>query len=118
MFPLKLFLAGPPGSGKSHYAKILSEAYGVPHITMGDLVAMGYALQDEFGAEIAQKVEEIKDKTTEDYNKTKKKKDPELIRENIKVRLPDDIMCRLLTMKLRSSGCKNKGFILDGYPRN
>lgn len=41
-----------------------------------------------------------------------------MVRENIKVKLPDDIMHKLLLMKLRSAGCKNKGFILDGYPRN
>ena len=50
---------------------------------------MGYALKDEFGDEIRKKAEEIKDQTIEDYNKTKKKKDPELDRLAIKVRLPD-----------------------------
>jgi len=31
-----------------------------------------------------------------DYEKTKKKKDPELDRNNIKVRLPDEYLYRLL----------------------
>jgi len=115
---LKVFIAGPPASGKSYYAKLLSDAYGVPTITIQDLVQMGYALEDDFGDEIRRRDQEIRDKTIEDYTKTKKKKDPELVRENIKVRLPDDILHRLLLLKLKSAGCKNKGFILDGYPRN
>lgn len=54
----------------------------------------------------------------EDYNKTKKKKDPELDRNTIKVRLPDDIIYRLVKLQMQSAACRNKGFILDGYPRN
>jgi len=118
LFPLKLFLCGPPASGKTHFADKLAASYGVPHIRITDLVELGYSLTDSFGDEIKQKAEEIKDQTIEQYNKTKKKKDPELDRNAIKVRLPDDIMRRLLALKLTSSGCKNKGFILDGYPRN
>lgn len=53
-----------------------------------------------------------------DYIKTKKKKDPEFNRENAKVRLPDELIYKLLKHNLNSSSCKNKGFILDGYPRN
>lgn len=79
---------------------------------------MGYSLQDSFGEEIRKKAEEIKDQTVEEYNKTKKKKDPELDRNNIKVRLPDEMLYRLVKMQMNSAACKNKGFILDGYPRN
>ncbi len=47
----------------------------------------------------------------------KKKKDPDLDPATIKVRLPEEIIYRLLNMKMASSACLNKGFILDGYPR-
>jgi adenylate kinase len=77
LFPLKVFITGPPASGKTHYASKLAEAYGVPHIKILDLVQMGYKLKDAFGDEIRNKAEEIKTQTVEDYNKTKKKKDPE-----------------------------------------
>jgi adenylate kinase family enzyme len=53
-----------------------------------------------------------------DYEKTRKKKDPELDRTTIKVRLPDDVLIRLVRLSMNSAACKNKGFILDGYPRN
>ena len=79
---------------------------------------MGYKLHDALGDEIKKKTEEIKDQIVADYDKTKKKKDPELDRNTIKVRLPDDILQRLLKLQINSAACKNKGFILDGYPRN
>lgn len=78
---------------------------------------MGYKLTDSFGDEIRKKAEEIKDQIVADYDKTKKKKDPELDRSTIKVRLPDDFLYRLLKMQMNTAACKNKGFILDGYPR-
>lgn len=59
---------------------------------------MGYKLQDTFGEEIRKKAEEIKDQIVADYDKSKKKKDPDLDRNTIKVRLPDDIIYRLVKL--------------------
>jgi adenylate kinase len=98
LFPLKLFITGPPASSKTHYAHLLSELYGVPHIKISDLVSNGYKLQDALGEEIRKKAEEIKDQIVADYDKTKKKKDPELDRNTIKVRLPDEILYKLLKL--------------------
>lgn len=118
LFPLKLFVTGPPSSGKTFYASKLAELYGVPHIKINDLIQMGYKLQDSFGEQIRKKAEEIKDQMVEDYNKTKKKKDPDLDRNKIVVKLPDDILHKLVKLQMNSAACRNKGFILDGYPRN
>ena len=38
LFPLKVFIGGPPGSGKTHYTKLLAESYGIPHLTISDMV--------------------------------------------------------------------------------
>ena len=38
LFPLKLFITGPPASSKTYNAHALSELYGVPHIKVADLV--------------------------------------------------------------------------------
>ena len=51
------------------------------------------------------------------YEKTKKKKDPDLDRNSLKPRLPDSILYRIVKAKMSSPACMNKGFILDGYPR-
>ena len=36
--PIKIFIAGPPASGKSYYGKQLAEHYNVPHIHVGKLL--------------------------------------------------------------------------------
>jgi adenylate kinase len=49
LFPLKVFITGPPCSGKSFFAKKLSEEYGIPHIKIKEVINMGLSLKDEFG---------------------------------------------------------------------
>jgi adenylate kinase family enzyme len=75
-------------------------------------------LQNPFGDEIRAKVEELKDIAVAEYEKTRnKKKDPELDRSQVKVRLPDEMLYKIVRSQLNTAACKNKGFILDGYPR-
>ena len=117
LFPLRVVMGGPPVSGKTYFAEKLAKAYGVPHITAKEIAGMVESASGEFRKEIETRVEEMKDKVVEEYDKNKKKKDPELDRATIKVRLPDDIMFVLFKMRVESSACRNKGFILDGYPK-
>lgn len=118
LFPLKVLITGPPAAGKTHFASKLSEAYGVPHIKIGDLIAVAVKQQGPLGDEIRAKIEELKDQIVAEYEKTRnKKKDPELDRTQIKTRLPDDFLYRILRLHMDTAACKNKGFILDGYPR-
>jgi adenylate kinase len=118
LFPLKVFVTGPPASGKTHFASKLAESYGVPHVKIGDLIALAMKFQTPFGDEIRTKVEELKDIAVAEYEKTRnKKKDPELDRSAVKVRLPDEMLHKIVRMQMNTAACKNKGFILDGYPR-
>ena len=38
LFPLKVYIGGPPGSGKTHFTKLLAASYGIPHLKIGDMV--------------------------------------------------------------------------------
>lgn len=38
LFPLKVLITGPPCSGKTYFAQKLCEQYGVPHITIKDVI--------------------------------------------------------------------------------
>jgi nucleoside-triphosphatase THEP1 len=38
LFPLKIFITGPPCSAKTFFSSKLSEQYGVPHIKIHDLI--------------------------------------------------------------------------------
>jgi adenylate kinase family enzyme len=118
LFPLKVFFGGPPMVGKSHYAGKMASAYGIPHIKMADLIHEAQALNDDFGAELRDSIDRLKDVELEKYNAQKKKKDPDLTREDMKPRLSDELLHKIVKNKIGSPACMNKGFIMDGYPRN
>ena len=118
LFPLKVFVTGPPAAGKTHFAQKLAESYGVPHVTIGELIAAAMKQTNAFGEELRNKIEELKDLQVAEYEKTRnKKKDPELDRSTLKPRLPEEYLYKILRMHMDTAACKNKGYILDGYPR-
>ena len=118
LFPLKVFITGPPCAGKTFFAQKLVEQYGVPHITIKDVVAMGMQLTNAYGERLQEKIEELKDQAEAEYEKARKKKDPDFDRAKCNPRLPDDVLYDLVKIQLNSAGCMNKGFILDGFPRS
>jgi adenylate kinase len=118
LFPLKVYVGGPPASGKSHYASKMAESYGIPHLTIKEMVDNAKKEQSDLGNAVRTKIEEMKDQVLEDYEKTRKKKDPDLVRDDIKTRIPDDMVHKIVKSRIESPACMNKGFVLDGYPRN
>ena len=83
-----IILIAPPAAGKGTQSDLLVEKYGFAHISTGDMLR-----------EVAKHDDAIKSKL----------ENGELI--------SDDIVFSLLHDRLESSDC-NKGFILDGFPRN
>lgn len=88
---LKLVFIGPPGIGKGTYAKMLSEKYGIPHISTGDIFREEIAKGTELGQKVKQYVEKG-------------------------ALVPDEIVIEIVKNVLQSPRCR-QGFILDGFPR-
>lgn len=86
-----LILLGAPGAGKGTQAKIISERYGVPQVSTGDI------LRDNVGrgTELGRKAKAIMDRG-------------ELV--------SDDLVCGMVADRLAQADCA-RGFILDGFPR-
>lgn len=120
LFPLKVFITGPPCSGKTHFGAKLNVLYGVPHYQIKDIIAMGLNLQTEYGDGLRAKIEEMKDAAAEEYmnGPGKKKGAPPFDRDGYHARLTDDILSDLVKIQLNSAACQNKGFILEGFPRS
>ncbi len=38
LFPLKVYIGGPPTVGKSHYASRLASGYGIPHLKINEML--------------------------------------------------------------------------------
>ena len=88
---MKLIFLGPPGAGKGTHAALLSEKYGIPHFSTGNLLR---DIQKEDPAGLGQEIQRT-------------------MREGRLV--PDDIVTQLVADAIR----KGRGdFILDGFPRN
>lgn len=88
---MNIVLLGPPGVGKGTYAGVLSEKYGIPTISVGDLFRRAIKDETELG-------KRIKGYVTSG----------ELV--------PDETVIELVKNRLEEPDCKN-GFLLDGYPR-
>ena len=115
--PMKIYINGPPASGKSHYAEQLSKIYGIPHIKISDIANFADTIQGDTGDQIRSFIESKKDETMEEFEKSKKK-GQELTRDEIVVKLEDKHIYMLAKLKLQENACRNKGFILDGFPKS
>ena len=87
-----IILIGPQGSGKGTQASLISESYGLPHVSTGDLFRKNIAEKTALGNKLAAFI-----------NKG------ELV--------PNDLTLEILKDRLLQDDCKD-GFLLDGYPRN
>lgn len=67
LHPVKIFITGPPASGKSFYGNNLATYYNIPLIEVKDIVNKAFEMakieetDDEFIGQIKAKIEEIKD---------------------------------------------------------
>ncbi|CAF0869522.1 unnamed protein product [Rotaria sp. Silwood1] len=86
----RLIILGAPGSGKGTIASRIVKTYGMPHVVVGDLLRQ----------HIQRKSEESK-----------------TIKEHIDkgLLLPDDLVLKFVVGELKK--IRDKGFLLDGYPR-
>jgi adenylate kinase len=86
-----VILLGAPGAGKGTQAKRVSEYYGVPQISTGDILRDNIRLGTELGKQAQERMER-----------------GELA--------PDELVCKMVGNRLAQPDCA-RGFILDGFPR-
>jgi len=89
---MNIVLLGAPGAGKGTQGKNLSEHYAVPLVSTGDILRANVRNKTELGL----KAREYMDKGT---------------------LVPDDIVVSMVVERISQDGCE-RGFILDGFPRN
>jgi adenylate kinase len=89
--PNFIVLLGPPGAGKGTQAGLISESFGLPHISSGNIFRENMKGQTELG------------KLAEGY----------LQRGEL---VPDDVTITMIRERLLRKDCV-KGALLDGFPR-
>jgi len=88
---VRMLLVGPPGAGKGTQAVLLSEAFGIPAISTGDIFRANVRDETPLGVEA---------KGFMDRGEY----------------VPDSLTNALVADRLTQTDCDN-GFLLDGYPR-
>lgn len=88
---MKIIMLGAPGAGKGTQAKAISEKYGIPQISTGDIFRANIKNRTDLG------------------KKAKAYMDQGLL-------VPDQLTLDLITDRLAKDDCA-RGYILDGFPR-
>ncbi len=88
---MKLILLGPPGAGKGTQAKMLTERFGIPQISTGDILRAAVKEGTPMGVEAKSFME-------------------------AGALVPDEVVVGIVRERLQKADCA-KGFILDGFPR-
>ena len=80
--------------------------------------------EEGLAAEIKGKIDELREAAAAKIEGEREGQDfgdeepPEIDKDSLPVRVPDDIVYKLLRLRLAENDCRNRGFILDGFPRN
>lgn len=88
---MRIILLGPPGSGKGTQAQYITDRFGIPQISTGQILRKSVKEGSFLGREVGA-----------------------LLQKGALV--PDDIMIKLVSERIAQPDCEN-GFLLDGFPR-
>ena len=88
---MKIVMLGAPGAGKGTQARMISEKFGIPHISTGDI----FRANLKNGTELGKKAKSYMDQG---------------------ILVPDELTCDLVVDRITKEDCAN-GYILDGFPR-
>ena len=88
---MNIILLGAPGAGKGTQATKISDKYGLPHISTGDIFRENIKNQTEIG---------LLAKSYIDKGQL----------------VPDEVTCKIVENRIAKPDCE-KGYMLDGFPR-
>ncbi|MFP3036908.1 MAG: adenylate kinase [Arsenophonus sp.] len=88
---MRIILFGAPGAGKGTQAHLIMKRYGIPQISIGDILRTRVSINRDWNI----KVKELM---------------------NIGKLVSDELVIPLIKKRISENDCKN-GFLLDGFPR-
>lgn len=88
----KILIVGGPASGKGTQCTSIVDEYGVVHISTGDMLRAAVAADSPLGREAKEYM-------------------------NAGKLVPDELVNNMLVARLQEPDCKQRGWLLDGFPR-
>lgn len=89
---MRLVIFGPQGAGKGTQGALISEKYGIPSISTGEIFRWAIKGKTSLGLKVLEYVDAGK-------------------------LVPDELTIEVVTDRLQAADCDD-GFLLDGFPRN
>jgi adenylate kinase len=90
--PMRVLMLGPTGAGKATQCNRLARKYGLIHISTGDLLRKEAAKSETFAAQVQTFVD-------------------------AGALVPDDLVSSVVCQRLLQTDCRERGWVLDGFPR-
>ncbi|XP_029352962.1 adenylate kinase 9 [Echeneis naucrates] len=91
--PVKMAILGPPKSGKTSVAKMLTQKYGLARLSIGSVMRMVLNMQEQTDLAVQMK---------------------KYLSQGLVV--PDELAIQCLEVALMNSVCNTHGYVLDGFP--
>ena len=89
---MNLVLLGPPGAGKGTFAGMIKEAFGLVHISTGDMLREAMKSGSDLGKSVKSYVESGG-------------------------LVPDELIIKIIEERLKQNDVTAHGYLLDGFPR-
>ncbi|XP_009946004.1 PREDICTED: adenylate kinase 7, partial [Leptosomus discolor] len=124
LLPLKVYIHGPPGAGKSTIAEELCKHYKLHHIKINDVISETIANLEKIVASKVLDSDSVGEEGEDDEEEEVKNVEAahELlarIKESMEQNaghLDDQYVVKFVKDKLESMPCRNQGYVLDGFP--
>jgi adenylate kinase len=115
--PVKVFLSGPPASGKTHFGQKLATLYNIPLIQVKDVAEAIVKEESELAETVRTRLEEERDAMASEINANLGEDEEEVDPATLNPRIPDELLADVFKWRLAANQCRNRGYVLDGWPK-
>ncbi|NXW89019.1 KAD7 kinase, partial [Alopecoenas beccarii] len=123
MLPLKVYIHGPPGAGKSTIAEELCKHYKLHHIKISDVISESIANLEKTVASKELDSDSVGEEGEDDEEESENVEAAQELLAEVKEsmeenagQLEDQYVIKFVKDKLKSMPCRNQGYVLDGFP--